>query len=122
MSLSTKNTIKLENLTFFAFHGLNEEEIKDGQDFILNLDISYNLTNSYDSIDSTIDYIDLYNIVKSSFSEKRFNLLESLANKLITDIKNNYESIYYIKISIRKPSISVGSNKDFINVETEYIK
>ena len=43
MSLSTKNTIKLENLTFFAFHGLNEEEIKDGQDFILNVDISYNL-------------------------------------------------------------------------------
>ena len=122
MSLSTKNTIKLENLTFFAFHGLNEEEIKDGQDFILNLDISYNLANSCDSIDSTINYIDLYKIVKSSFSEKRFNLLESLANKLIADIKSSYESIYYIKISIRKPSISIDSNKDFINVETEYIK
>ena len=122
MSLSTKNTIKLENLTFFAFHGLNEEEIKDGQDFILNVDISYNLANSCDSIDSTIDYIDLYKIVKSSFSEKRFNLLESLANKLIIDIKSSYQSIYYIKISIRKPSISIGSNKDFINVETEYIK
>ena len=122
MSLSTKNTIKLENLTFFAFHGLNEEEIKDGQDFILNVDISYNLANSCDSIDSTIDYIDLYKIVKSSFSEKRFNLLESLANKLIVDIKSRYESICYIKISIRKPSISIGSNKDFINVETEYIK
>ena len=122
MSLSTKNTIKLENLTFFAFHGLNEEEIKHGQDFILNLDISYNLANSCDSIDSTINYIDLYKIVKSSFSEKRFNLLESLANKLIADIKSSYESIYYIKISIRKPSISIDSNKDFINVETEYIK
>ena len=33
-----------------------------------------------------------------------------------------YKSIYYIKINIRKPSIKVDSNKDFINVEIEYSK
>ncbi len=119
---STKNSIKLENLTFFAFHGVNQEEIQEGQDFILNLDISYNLTTPHDSIVDTVDYINLYNTVKFSFNEKRFNLLESVANKLIVDIKNKYKSIYYIKINIRKPSISIDSNKDFINVEIEYKK
>ena len=122
MSLSTKNTIKLDNLIFFAFHGVNKKEIKEGQNFLLDLTVSYNFTNSSDSISNTIDYMDLYKTIKFSFMEKRFNLLESLGNKLILDIKNKYKSIYYIKINIRKPSISVDSTKDFINVEIEYKK
>jgi len=122
MQLSTKNTIKLDNLKFFAFHGANKEEIKNGQNFLLDLTISYNLTDSSDSISSTIDYMDLYKTIKSTFMEKRFNLLESLGHKLILDIKNKYKSIYYIKINIKKPSIFVDSTKDFINVEIEYTK
>ena len=122
MSLSTKNTIKLDNLKFFAFHGANKEEIKNGQNFLLDLTISYNLTDSSDSISSTIDYMDLYKTIKSTFMEKRFNLLESLGHKLILDIKNKYKSIYYIKINIKKPSIFVDSTKDFINVEIEHTK
>jgi dihydroneopterin aldolase len=119
---SIKNTIKLDNLTFFAFHGVNKEEIEEGQIFLLDLTISYNLDNSSDSIFSTIDYIDLYKTIKSSFIEKRFNLLESLGNKLIVDIKNKYKSIYYIKINIKKPSIVIDSTKNFVNVEIEYKK
>ena len=122
MQLSTKNTIKLDNLKFFAFHGVNKEEIKNGQNFLLDLTISYNLTDSSDSISSTIDYMDLYKTIKSTFMEKRFNLLESLGHKLILDIKNKYKSIYYIKINIKKPSIFVDSTKDFINVEIEHTK
>ena len=122
MSPSTKNSIKLNNLTFFAFHGVHEHEIREGQNFNLDLIISYYLSDSVDNISNTIDYIDLYQIIKNTVTQKRFNLLESLGNELISDIKNKYKSIYYIKINIRKPSIRVDSNKDFINVEIEYSK
>ena len=122
MSPFTKNSIKLNNLTFFAFHGVNEDEIHEGQNFNLDLIISYYLSDSGDNISNTIDYIDLYQIIKNTVTQKRFNLLESLGDELISDIKNKYKSIYYIKINIRKPSIKVDSNKDFINVEIEYSK
>ncbi len=122
MSPSTKNSIKLNNLTFFAFHGVNEHEIHEGQNFNLDLIISYYLSDSGDNISNTIDYIELYHIIKNTVTQKRFNLLESLGDELISDIKNKYKSIYYIKINIRKPSIKVDSNKDFINVEIEYSK
>ena len=117
-----KNSIKLNNLTFFAFHGVNEHEIHEGQNFNLDLIISYYLSDSGDNISNTIDYIDLYHIIKNTVTQKRFNLLESLGDELISDIKNKYKSIYYIKINIRKPSIKADSNKDFINVEIEYSK
>ena len=76
--MSNKNTIKLEKLHFFGFHGINKNEIKNGQDFVLNLVIHYDLIKKTDNIDDFIDYIELYNLIKDSFEEKRFNLLESL--------------------------------------------
>ena len=117
-----KNSIKLEKLIFFGFHGINKNEIKKGQNFILDLYINYIPINNSDNLEDYIDYIELYNLIKLSFKEKRFNLLESLGTKIINDIKKKYKSIIYIKLIMRKPSIVIDSNKDFINVEVEYRK
>ena len=118
----TKNTIKLENLSFFGYHGINQDEIKNGQDFVLDLIVRYTSTNNKDNIENFIDYTDLYNLVKNSFEEKRFNLLESLGNKILNDIRQTYESVFYVRANMRKPSISIDNNKNFINVEVEYKK
>ena len=114
--------IKLEKLTFFGYHGVNQNEIQNGQDFILDLSLGYQLSNNSDDIENVINYIELYNLVKNSFQEKRFNLLESLGQKILDDIKIKYDSVFHIKLNIRKPSITVDNNKDFINIEVEYIK
>ena len=84
--------------------------------------VHYTLNNNSDKLDDYIDYIDLYNFVKNSFNKKRFNLLEALASNIINDISKEYSSVFYIKINIRKPSINIDGNKDFINIETEYTK
>ena len=122
MSPSIKNKIKLENLNFYGYHGVYNKEIKDGQEFILNLDISYNYNDSSDSVSKTIDYIELYNLLKIFFNKTRYNLLETLGNEIINQVLDNYASIYYIKVNIRKPSISIEQNNDFINIEIEYNK
>jgi len=120
--LSNKNTIKLEKLNFFGFHGVNKDEIQNGQNFVLDIIIHYKIIKKTDNLDNFIDYIDLYNLVKYSFEEKRFNLLESLISKIFKDITEKYKKVFYIKINIRKPSISIDANRDFINVEAEYKK
>ena len=122
MSPSIKNKIKLENLNFYGYHGVYKKEIKDGQKFILNLDISYNYNDTSDSVSKTIDYIELYKLIKKIFNKTRYNLLETLGNEIINQVLDNYASIYYIKVNIRKPSISIEQNNDFINIEIEYKK
>ena len=116
------NIIKLEKLNFFGFHGVNRHEIQKGQNFQLNLILTYKRNNNLDDIDNTIDYIELHKLIQNSFEEKRFNLLESLINKILNDIKSAYKSAVYIKLNIRKPSIQIENNKDFISIEAEYKK
>ena len=114
--------IKLEKLTFFGYHGVNQEEIQNGQDFVLDLSVHYQLSNNSDDIENVIDYMVLYGLVKNTFQKKRFNLLESLGQKILDNIKTKYDSVFHMKLNIRKPSIAVDNNKDFINVEVEYKK
>ena len=89
---------------------------------MLDLSIDYIPITNSDNLKDYIDYIELYNLIKFSFKEKRFNLLESLGNKIINDIKKKYESIIYIKLIMRKPSIVMDGNKHFINIKVEYKK
>ena len=118
-----KNSIKLDKLTFFGYHGVNYDEIKNGQNFVLDLSVNYELPDNIDdNLGSTIDYIELYNLVKDSFASKKFNLLESLGQKILSDIIKKYDSVYHVTLNIRKPSIRIDSNKDFINIEIEYKK
>tara|TARA_Y100001934_G_C12189905_1_gene695884 strand:+ start:565 stop:933 length:369 start_codon:yes stop_codon:yes gene_type:complete len=122
MSLSTKKTIKLENLSFFGFHGVNEIEKINGQNFIISLEISFDMISMDDNIKSSIDYMTIYEFIKKRFNDKRFNLIESLAQKIIEDIVSNFTNINHVIINVRKPSITIDDNKDFINVELEYYK
>ena len=122
MSLSTKKTIKLENLSLFGFHGVNEIEKINGQNFILNVEISFDMISMDDNIKSSIDYMTIYEFIKKRFNDKRFNLIESLAQKIIEDIVSNFTNINHVIINVRKPSITIDDNKDFINVELEYYK
>ena len=122
MSLSTKKTIKLENLSLFGFHGVNETEKINGQNFILNVEISFDMNSMDDNIASSIDYMTIYEFIKKKFNDKRFNLIESLAQKIIEDIVSKFTDINHIIINVRKPSITIDDNKDFINVELEYYK
>ena len=64
MSLYTKKTIKLEKLSFFGYHGVNDYEKIDGQNFKVDLEISFHLNTFDDDINKSIDYIDLYNCIK----------------------------------------------------------
>ena len=122
MSLSTKKTIKLENLSLFGFHGVNEIEKINGQNFILNVEISFDMISMDDNIKSSIDYMSIYEFIKKRFNDKRFNLIESLAQKIIEDIVSKFTNINHIIINVRKPSVTIDDNKDFINVELEYYK
>ena len=102
--------IRLNDIKLFGYHGLNSNEKKDGQNFIISISLLTNIDigKINDNIDNTIDYTIIYNIVEKVFNEKRYNLLESLVNEIkmsIKDsplIKSNHGKIIDIEITVSK--------------------
>ena len=109
--------IKINNIKLFGYHGVYDEEIKDGQYFYINLMYSFDFQENSlkDEITSVQDYMNIVQFLEKIFNKKRYNLIEKLVNDLIFHLNNKFD-FEYIKLSITK---KVNISCDSITVEEE---
>ena len=114
-------TIQLNNLNFFSFHGLHEEERILGNKYEINADVTFTETNTITALDQTIDYVQVYNIIKQRM-EMPTALLETVAQDLAQLMYTADRRITSISISIKKMhppivaftgNVGVNYKKDF---------
>lgn len=94
-------TIHLDDLRFFAFHGIHQQEKIAGGDFLVRLTVQYPELSSKHTLDSTIDYVVLYDIVKRCM-ELPTELLENVAEDICEKIKSRYSQVTNVEIKITK--------------------
>ncbi len=95
-------TIQLHKLIVHGTHGLYEEERKVVNTFEVNLDVLYEERNAqFDSLDETISYDRLYEIVRQTMREP-VPLLEKICLDIIQKIRSVYPATLEINISIFK--------------------
>ena len=95
-------TIELKGLRFRAFHGVLEEEGLLGNDFEVELLVHYQAPeNRITSIKDTINYVDIYGIVKEEMNV-RSALLETVVMKICHRLHVDYPQIEKITITLSK--------------------
>lgn len=109
MDVSTSDRILLTNLGFYGFHGVMPEENKLGQRFFIDLTCGIDLREAgrTDALDTTVSYAAIYEVVKSAFEQKRFKLIEALAQHIIDCLFMAFPMVDWIKVMIRKPSAPI---------------
>ncbi len=95
-------TIHLHNVLFYAYHGIHEEEKVLGNEYELSAEIQFHEENEVIySIQETIDYVEIYNIIK-----KRMNIPSPLLETIIMDIgnaiKKEYDNVRSISVHLKK--------------------
>jgi dihydroneopterin aldolase len=109
-------TIQLHNLIFFAHHGIHEEERLTANTFEVNLDVMYDeKQNTFESIDDTINYVSLYNIVKQEM-QIITPLMEKICKEIICKIEKPYPFISEVNISIRKLQVPMENFQGKVGV------
>ena len=93
-------TICIHNLQFIAFHGCFEEEKILGNKFTVNIEALTN-DNKVDHIGDTVNYVDLFGIIKKHM-EIPTKLLETVMQNIVVDIFTEHPSIANIQLSITK--------------------
>ena len=112
------DTIRLKNMQFYGFHGVDKSEKHLGGRFEVDVEMQLSLTNSCDSDDlnDTVNYERIYKTVNACVSKDKFYLIEALANSIAKDILINYP-INSIKVRVRKPHAPVKGVLDTVEVE-----
>ena len=121
MSGKQKFTISLNNIIVYGFHGVHQEEKTLGQRF--EIDLEYRLSNPpfpwKDEERATVSYVNAHKIVSRVCAEKSFNLIETLGNRIIEEMRSRY-SIDLIIVRVRKPSVPIQGILDYVEVEVEW--
>ncbi|NND76681.1 MAG: dihydroneopterin aldolase [Flavobacteriales bacterium] len=109
--------IELKNIRLYAYHGCLEEEAKIGQDYIVDVLVNTDLSKASenDSLSETIDYSDIYDIVKSEMAV-RSKLIESVGNRIAQKIKDNWTSIESLSVTVRKPQPPIGGEVEEVSI------
>lgn len=95
-------TVHLHQLIMHAFHGLYAEEHKTGNNYEINLDVSYEESSSrFETIQDTISYEILFGIVKKRMQAPT-PLLEKVCESIIRTIKHEFPFVREVSISMYK--------------------
>ncbi|MEO5945630.1 MAG: dihydroneopterin aldolase [Chitinophagaceae bacterium] len=95
-------SIYLNQVRFFAYHGLFEEEQKTGNEFEVNLAVSYDPGSELiDELSETVNYASLFSILQEEMQKPR-ELLETFVMEVAELLHKTYPSIKKIEISLSK--------------------
>jgi dihydroneopterin aldolase len=95
-------TISLNNVRFRAFHGMFPEERQKGNDFVVNMQVTYMpASGTIQSLDDTIDYASLFEIINSTM-QKPVDLLETLAQTIAHNIHERFPQTTEVTVSVDK--------------------
>jgi dihydroneopterin aldolase len=114
----SRYTILLKNCSFFARHGLLEQEEVLGQRFFIDAEMEVEAGDSLetDSIENTVDYGLAFAVIEKIVVGKRRYLIEALANDIATALRERFPQIRRVCITVRKPSAPVPGILDYAQV------
>jgi dihydroneopterin aldolase len=102
--------IALEGLEFHAFHGVYPHERESGNYFEVDISVDAEIKNvsSSDSLETTVNYEDLFRIVKSVM-ESPAKLLETVGEKTIAQIFAELPAVQKVELRISKLNPPIGA-------------
>jgi dihydroneopterin aldolase len=115
-----QDLIRLCNMQFYGRHGVNPEEQALGQRFEVDVDLRVDTRPAalHDDLRLTINYAQVYKVVKQIVEEERFALIETLAETIALHIGRQFapESV---RVCVRKPHAPMKGVLDYVAVDIE---
>jgi 7,8-dihydroneopterin aldolase/epimerase/oxygenase len=100
--MSNLLTISLNNVRFRAYHGLYPEERQKGNDFVVNMQVSYaSGKDIVTSLEETIDYASLFEVLNSNM-QRPVDLLETLVQTIAYEVHRLFPEVKEVTVSVEK--------------------
>lgn len=111
--------IHIENLEFFARHGVFPEETKLGQKFIVSLTMYMNTRKAgkSDNLEVSVDYGAVSHFITDYMKENTFLLIEAAAENLVRELLLHFPLVKGINLELKKPWAPIGLPVEYASVK-----
>ena len=109
--------IKVEGIKIYAFHGCLSEETKIGGNYIVDvhLETDFEKAALTDDLSKTIDYVQVYEIVKSEMPIPS-KLIEHVGQRIINKLKSEIISIEQVEVKVTKLNPPMNGNVEQVSI------
>ncbi len=113
--------IIMENMGFYGYHGVLQEEKVLGQKFFVDASLYLPLKKAgeTDDLNLSVNYGEVYETIREIVAFEKFDLLEGLADRICSEVLSTYPLVQKIRIKIKKPEAPVPGIFDYFGVEIE---
>nr|WP_325289112.1 dihydroneopterin aldolase [uncultured Bacteroides sp.] len=110
--------ILLENIRFFAYHGVAPQETTVGNEFIVSLRLKTDITRAIESDDvaDTVNYAEIHQAVKEEMDIPS-KLLEHVAGRIVLRLFNDFPTVECIDLKLSKRNPPMGADIETAGVE-----
>ena len=111
--------ILLVGIHGFGYHGLFEHERTNGQDFYIDLalDVDLRAASMSDSIEDTVSYAEITDLVVIEITTDPVSLIEKLAGRIAECILNSFTKVNSVTVTVHKPQAPVSASLKDIAVQ-----
>lgn len=111
--------IILDNLGFYGYHGVLEEENRLGQKFFIDLELYLDTKEAgmKDDIEKSVSYADVYLVVKDIVENRKYKLIEAVAENISKEVFEKFPLIDEIMVRVKKPEAPVNGIYNHFGVE-----
>jgi dihydroneopterin aldolase len=109
----------LKELQFYGYHGLFPEEKKLGQRFVVDVDLHTALEKAGETDDmyDSIDYGQVFDVIKSVVEGEAKNLIEAVAANIVHRLFDQFPLLMACKVRVTKPDPPIRGHYHSVAVE-----
>ena len=116
-----KTRIHFDQMHFYAFHGVDPQELAVGNNYSIELTLSipYGKAMQSDALEDTINYAEIYDAINTVMSTPS-KLLEHVVGRIIDTLQLRFPSIAGGRIALYKENPPITGKIDRVGVIVEW--
>lgn len=101
--------IVIKNLNIFAYHGVFEEEKKNGQLFKISAELRLSLRKAaqQDDLRLAVNYADVCELIQEVTTREKCDLIETVAENIAAEILIKYRTVQGVRVKVSKPDAPI---------------
>jgi len=116
-------TIELRGILLHGRHGVLEQERRDGQRFLVDveLDLADEAAAASDTIEDAVDYREVVALVREVSDARAYHLLEAFASALADALLAGFP-VAGVRVSVRKPDVVLDPAVEYAAVRVDRVR
>lgn len=110
--------IYFQRMAYYGYHGVFPAEAELGQRFFVDLELSLDLSKAAqsDELQDTVNYGEIYSVVKGIVEEERYKLLEALTGRIADQLLAQFP-LDEVKVKVTKPDPPIKGHYEAVAIE-----